>query len=102
MAPGDPVGPGANVPPLLTVTAPTTPLPASVAPLLIATAELAIEPFTMSVPAVIVVGPLYVFAAVSTKEPAPIFSSGRGPLSSEITPACVALRSSPAAAWCCC
>jgi hypothetical protein len=32
-----------------------------------------------------------VFAAVSTKVPAPIFSSGRGPLSSEITPACVAV-----------
>jgi hypothetical protein len=32
-----------------------------------------------------------VFAAVSTRVPAPIFSSGRGPPSSEITPAWVAL-----------
>jgi len=28
---------------------------------------------------------------LSTKVPEPIFSSGRGPLSSEIAPACVAL-----------
>jgi hypothetical protein len=42
------------------------------------------------VPALIVVRPLFVFAAVSTKVPAPIFSIGRGPLSSEITPAWVA------------
>ena len=58
IAPGDAVGPGANVPPLFTVTAPATPLPASVPLLLTVTAELAIEPFTMSVPALIVVGPL--------------------------------------------
>jgi hypothetical protein len=31
-----------------------------------------------------------VFAALSTRAPAPIFSSGRGPPSSEITPAWVA------------
>jgi hypothetical protein len=31
-----------------------------------------------------------VLLPVNTKVPAPIFSSGRGPLSSEITPACVA------------
>ena len=40
----------------------------------------------------------YVLAAVSTKVPAPIFSIGRGPLSSEITPACIAL---PAVTWIC-
>jgi hypothetical protein len=53
---------------------------------------------TASVPAVMVVGPLYVFAALSTKVPAPIFSIGRGPLSSEITPACVA---APSNTWNC-
>ena len=50
------------------------------------------------VPPVIVVGPAYVLAAVSTKVPAPIFSIGRGPLSSEITPACIAL---PVVTWIC-
>ena len=58
MVPGVPSGPGAKVPPPLIVVAPTVPVPASVPPLFTVTAELAIEPFTNSVPAVIVVAPL--------------------------------------------
>ena len=56
--PGMAIGPGANVPPLLTVIAPTLPLPASSAPLLTAAAELAIEPSTTSAPALTVVAPV--------------------------------------------
>jgi hypothetical protein len=55
MVPGE--LPGANVPPLMIVVAPTVPMPESVAPEFTVTAELAIEPFTVSVPALIVVGP---------------------------------------------
>ena len=50
--------PGANVPPLKIVVAPTVPVPVSMAPAATVTAELAIEPFTVSVPALTVVGPL--------------------------------------------
>ncbi len=49
--------PGAKVPPLKIVVAPTVPMPASVAPLFTVTAELAIAPFTMSVPALTAVAP---------------------------------------------
>ena len=63
--------PGANVPPALIVVAPTVPLPVSSAPLLTVTAELAIEPFTTSAPALTDVGPPYVLAAVSTVAPVP-------------------------------
>ena len=56
MVPGE--LPGAKVPPLLIVVAPTVPVPPSVAPLLTVTAELAIEPFTDSVPALTVVAPV--------------------------------------------
>jgi hypothetical protein len=51
-------GPGANMPPLATVVAPTVPLPASNVPGFTVTAELAIEPLTISAPALIIVGPL--------------------------------------------
>ena len=53
-----PAAPGAKVPPLLIVVAPTVPVPARMAPLLTVTAELAIEPFTTSAPALTVVGPV--------------------------------------------
>ena len=49
--------PGANVAPLMIMVAPTVPVPESVAPEFTVTAELAIEPFTVSVPAATVVGP---------------------------------------------
>ena len=58
MAPGVPIGPGAKVPPLKIVVAPTVPVPVSRPPLLTVMAELAIEPVTSSVPALTVVGPL--------------------------------------------
>ena len=58
MVPGVPSGPGAKMLPLLIVVAPTVPVPVSSAPLATVTAELAIEPLTTSVPAVIVVAPL--------------------------------------------
>ena len=44
MVPGE--LPGANMPPLVIVVAPTVPVPASKAPAFTVTAELAIEPFT--------------------------------------------------------
>jgi hypothetical protein len=53
-----PTGPGAKMPPLQIVVAPTVPAPVSMAPELTVTAELAIEPFTTSVPALTVVGPV--------------------------------------------
>ena len=56
MVPGE--LPGAKVAPLLMVVAPTVPVPASMAPLFTVTAELAIAPFTMSVPALTVVAPV--------------------------------------------
>jgi len=49
--------PGAKMPPLLIVVAPTVPVPASVAPEFTITAELAMEPFTKSVPALTAVAP---------------------------------------------
>ena len=58
MAAGVPAEPGAKMPPLLMVVVPTMPVPPRVAPLLTVTAELAIEPFTTSVPALTVVAPL--------------------------------------------
>jgi hypothetical protein len=50
---------------------PTVPLPPSVPPKLTNTGEEAIEPFTLNVPALTKVGPLYVFTAVSTVLPLP-------------------------------
>ncbi len=55
MVPGE--LPGANVAPLLIVSPPTAPVPESVAPEFTVTAELAIEPFTISVPALTAVVP---------------------------------------------
>jgi hypothetical protein len=55
--PGVPTGPGAKMPPVRIVVAPTVPMPTSTAPALTVTAELAIDPFTTSVPALTVVGP---------------------------------------------
>ena len=49
--------PGASLPPLMVVS-PTVPLPPSVPPAFTVTAELAIEPFTDSVPPSITVGPV--------------------------------------------
>jgi hypothetical protein len=71
MVPGE--LPGANMPPLMIVVAPTVPVPASSAPAFTVTAELAIEPFTTSVPALTVVGPLYVLAAVRLVVPVPFY-----------------------------
>jgi hypothetical protein len=51
------VPPGATKPPELTVTAPTVPDPARVAPVLTATFDV-MEPLTASVPAVTVVAPV--------------------------------------------
>ena len=51
-------GPGANMPPLAMLVVPTVPVPASSAPGFTVTAELAIEPLTISAPALIVVGPV--------------------------------------------
>jgi len=45
------------VPPLKIMVAPTVPVPANVAPEFTVTAELAIEPFTISVPALTDVAP---------------------------------------------
>jgi hypothetical protein len=58
IAPGVPIGPGAKVPPLRMVAAPTAPVPVSSAPFPTVTAELAIEPVTTSAPPLTVVGPL--------------------------------------------
>jgi hypothetical protein len=71
MVPGE--LPGANVPPLLIVVAPTVPVPASMAPLFTVTGELAIEPFTISVPALTAVAPEYVLMPDSVSVPVPIF-----------------------------
>ena len=46
------------MPPLRIVVAPTVPVPVSAAPAPTVTAEFAIEPFTTSVPALTVVGPV--------------------------------------------
>src|SRR5262249_8470532 len=54
MVPGE--LPGANVPPLLIVVAPTVPVPASVPPLFTVIVELGIVPFTTRVPALIAPG----------------------------------------------
>jgi hypothetical protein len=45
------------MPPLMIVRPPTVPVPLSVAPEFTVTAELAIEPFTVSVPALTAVAP---------------------------------------------
>ena len=51
--------PGANMPPLLMVVAPTVPVPASRAPALTVTPlDDAMSPFTTSVPALTVVAPV--------------------------------------------
>ena len=51
--------PGAKMPPLITVVAPTVPVPESMPPLLtVVRTELAIEPLTASVPALIAVPPV--------------------------------------------
>jgi hypothetical protein len=58
IGPGIPTEPGAKMPPPRIVVAPTVPVPVSAAPALTVTAEFAIEPFTTSVPALSVVGPV--------------------------------------------
>src|SRR5262245_7891751 len=63
-------------------------MPASVAPEFTVTAELAIEPFTKSVPALIVVAPEYVSVPVRVRAPLPILVSPPVPA---IVPASVAL-----------
>jgi hypothetical protein len=50
--------PGESVPPLPTVSPPMLPVPRSVPPEFTVTAELAIEPFTTSVPALTAVAPV--------------------------------------------
>jgi hypothetical protein len=50
--------PGESVPPLLMVVLPMMPLPPMVPPALTVRAELAIEPFTDSVPPLTVVAPV--------------------------------------------
>jgi hypothetical protein len=57
--PGAPAAPGRRTPPELILTDPTVPVPVSVAPLAtVLRLELAIEPVTSSVPALILVGPV--------------------------------------------
>lgn len=63
--------PGESTPPGKIMVGPTVPLPPSVPPKLTNTGEEAIDPFTLSVPALTKVGPLYVFTAVSTVLPVP-------------------------------
>src|SRR5437588_378799 len=77
MVPGE--LPGAKVPPLAIVAAPTVPVPASMAPELTVTAELAIEPFTISVPALIVVAPEYELLPNSVSAPPPTLERPPGP-----------------------
>jgi hypothetical protein len=79
---GVPVAAG-KMPPVLIVVAPTVPVPASMAPLLTVTAELAIEPLTTSVPALTVVAPLSGLLAVSTRGAR---ADLREPLAPETTP----------------
>jgi hypothetical protein len=69
MVPGE--LPGAKMPPLMIVVAPTVPAPASMAPEFTVTAELAIEPFTIRVPALTVVAPEYVSVPDSVRVPVP-------------------------------
>ncbi|WP_245331913.1 hypothetical protein [Bradyrhizobium sp. NAS80.1] len=57
------------MPPLLMTTLPTVPVPASVPPAFTVVLD-AIEPLTASVPPLIVVGPVYVLAAVRAVVPA--------------------------------
>lgn len=63
--------PGATVLPVAKLRLPTVPPPFRVAPLLTVVAELAIEPFTSSVPAETVVGPEYVLVPVRIVVPGP-------------------------------
>ena len=65
--------PGAKVPPLLIVVAPTVPMPASVPPLFTVIVELGIVPFTTRVPALIAQGSAAVFVPVSVQVLAPVF-----------------------------
>ncbi len=68
-----PLLPGARMPPAFTDTMPTVPVPASVAPLATVTGPVPVaEPvrlFAASVPAEMVVAPVYVFAPVSVTVP---------------------------------
>src|SRR6266581_2606467 len=65
------LAPGLTLPPLVTVTNPTEPEPPSVPPALTMILAEASEPFTRSVPALIVVAPVYVLAPVRVSVPAP-------------------------------
>ena len=59
ITPGAPAGPGAKLPPALTMVEPTVPLPPNVAPLFtMVRPDRAIEPSTISAPAFTVVGPV--------------------------------------------
>src|SRR4051812_34705474 len=80
--------PGDSVPPLIVVL-PSVPVPPSVAPLLIVVSDdVTIEPFTISVPALTVVAPKYVFVPESVNAPVPDLVKLPLPL---ITPANVVL-----------
>ncbi len=63
--------PGDSAPPPRMVVGPTVPLPPSVPPKLTKTGEDAIEPFTLRVPALTKVGPVYVLTAVRIVLPLP-------------------------------
>ena len=78
--------PGLTVEPLAIVSAPTVPAPASVAPLLTDTAELASDPLTSSVPALTVVPPLWGLVPDKVTVPVPCLVRVPVPLS---TPAYV-------------
>src|SRR4051812_25316713 len=63
--------PGATIAPLATFRPAIMPVPINVPPELTNTVD-ANDPFTLSAPALMLVGPVYVFAPVSTCKPAPI------------------------------
>ena len=67
MAPGEPIGPGASVPPLMMVVGPTVPVPASTPPLLTVNGKLLNVPVTFSVPCCTVHGSTSVLVPVSVQ-----------------------------------
>src|SRR5262249_53391077 len=86
MVPGE--LPGAKVPPLMIVVAPTVPVPASVPPLLTVMVELAIEPFTISMPALTVQGIAAELVPVSVQVLAPVFWNAPKPWYCALDPIC--------------
>ena len=72
LVPGAPEAPGAKTPPELILTTPTVPVPIrSPPPETLVKLELAIEPVTLSVPAITLVPPIYILAADSVSDPGP-------------------------------